>query len=76
MTTIQKMEHLNEDDMTDNEKIELMIKEIKSVILKTTGEDSRVSIVETDGCKRINILIDNVSSYLIKFSQHHNNQTK
>lgn len=47
------MEHLNEDDMTDNEKIELMIKEIKSVILKTTGEDSRVSIVETDGYKHL-----------------------
>ena len=58
--------------MTDNEKIDLMIKEIKSVILKRTGEDSKVSIVEIDGC--INILIDNISSYLIKFSEHQNNQ--
>ena len=60
--------------MTDNEKIDLMIKEIKSVILKRTGEDSKVSIVEIDGCMRINILIDNISSYLIKFSENQNNQ--
>ena len=60
--------------MTDNEKIDLMIKEIKSVILKRRGEDSKVSIVEIDGCRRINILIDNISSYLIKFSEHQNNQ--
>ncbi|WP_097318495.1 hypothetical protein [Escherichia coli] len=60
--------------MTDNEKIDLMIKEIKSVILKRTGEDIKVSIVEIDGCRRINILIDNISSYLIKFSEHQNNQ--
>lgn len=60
--------------MTDNEKIDLMIKEIKSVILKRTGEDSKVNIVEIDGCRRINILIDNISSYLIKFSEHQNNQ--
>ena len=39
--------------MTDNEKIDLMIKEIKSVILKRTGEDSKVSIIEIDGCRRI-----------------------
>ena len=60
--------------MTDNEKIDLMIKEIKSVILKRTGEDSKVSMVGIDGCRRINILIDNISSYLIKFSEHQNNQ--
>ncbi|MCE4233599.1 hypothetical protein FJK73_35210 [Escherichia coli] len=60
--------------MTDNEKIDLMIKEIKSVILKRTGDDSKVSIVVIDGCRRINILIDNISSYLIKFSEHQNNQ--
>ena len=53
-----------------------MIEEIKSVILKRTGEDSRVSIVEIDGCRRINILIDNISSYLIKISEHQDNQTK
>lgn len=62
--------------MTDNEKIDLMIEEIKSVILKRTGEDSRVSIVEIDGCRRINILIDNISSYLIKISEHQDNQTR
>lgn len=60
--------------MTDKENLDLMIQEIKSVILKRTGEDSRVCIVETDGCRRINILIDNISSYLIKFSEHQNNK--
>lgn len=56
--------------MIDNEKIDLMIKEIKFVILKRMGEDSKVSIVEIDGCRCINILIDNILSYLIKFLEY------
>lgn len=61
--------------MTDKEKIDLMIKEIKAVILNRTGENSKINIVEIDGCRRINILIDDISSYLIRFSEHQNNKT-
>ncbi|WP_105454483.1 hypothetical protein [Escherichia coli] len=62
--------------MIDEEKIDLMVKEIKKVIFEKTGEDSKVNIIEIDGCRRINILIDNISSYLIKFSEQEYSKTK
>ncbi|HBP4333257.1 TPA: hypothetical protein L5114_004826 [Escherichia coli] len=61
--------------MTNEEKIDLMVKEIKKVILEKTGEDSKVNIIEVDGCRRINILIDSISSYLIKFSDQEHSKT-
>ncbi|KUS82056.1 hypothetical protein AWE77_21480 [Escherichia coli] len=61
--------------MTDQEKIDAMINEIQSVIFLQTGESSIVNIIEIDGYKRINILIDNISSYLINFLEHNNKLT-
>ncbi len=56
--------------MTDKERIEEMVQEIKSVITRRTGENSTVTIVEKDGVRKINIIINNVSSYSINFAKH------
>ena len=47
-----------------------MVQEIKSVITRRTGENSTVTIVEKDGVRKINIIINNVSSYSINFAKH------